>query len=173
MGVDQLVTGGSVTDPDVDSLTTDAVDYNSLTPDYRIAGPYVQSEGLTSNPTTTSTSYSTILEMAGADDISDIPTNATLYGRLVVQMKISNSSNKVFAVPKVDNGSSDERLGELEVTHTGDTNFTRVDSGWVEITSSISGVITFPRLEGKVDGGTGTHVRNRHGLLFAGVVSTA
>lgn len=159
----------------VSAFATDGLDYNSLTPDYRLSGPWVQSQGATSNQTTTNTSYTKIYDVAGAMDVSDIPTNATLYGRFYMLMKISNSSSTVFARPRVtdENGNGGTTLTELEISHTGDTNFDLADSGWTEITSSISGIVTGSQFEGKVSADTGTYSFVRQGLVFAGVESTA
>lgn len=152
------------------------LDYDGLTPDYRLTGPLTQADA-TSNTSTTSTTYpTTIFFLRGAFDISDIPTNSTLYGRLFMNMQISDAAETVFIRPRirdeVDGGAT--AIPELEISHTGDTAFTMVDSGWVEITTDIGGSIVSPnQLSGKVSGGTGTYNYLRHGLHFAGVTGVA
>jgi len=148
------------------SVNTDGVDYNALTPDYRLQTFNLPIES--SNQTTTSTDYTTLFELGGVVDVGDIPLNTSLYGRLIIANINDTSSETTFARPTVLGGGG--ALPELEVSRTS-TSFGIADSGWTEITTALSGNQRAWAIEGKVSGGTGEYFNNNLSLQLAGVES--
>lgn len=153
------------------TLDVDSVDYNSLTPDYRVAGPFTQSEGVSSSKSTSNGTYGVIYDVTGAVDGAAIPTNATLYGRFYHALR-ADTGETVFALPRFDTGvGSAVAITELEISKSG-TGWAVVDSGWQEITSiTPSQTFSVTDIRGKVSGGTGDFNYQRHGVLLAGVES--
>lgn len=141
-----------------DAIDTNLVNYNGLTPDYRLESFRTPTES--SDQSTTSTSYTQVLLYHGHLKLDQMPSALTLYGRLKVRVRNDTSNESVSVRPRIYDGANGtyRNLTSLELSGTS-TSDTVLDSGWTDISGDIdqlSALHRAPSLEMKVSGGTGT-----------------
>lgn len=160
----------SLLNPIFDSVTTDSVNIAGITPDYVVADTFQVDE--TSDQSTTSTNYGGGLGMMGTAAIDDLPSEYTLYGRFITGLTNDTGGETTRARPRLFDLADDSfiAMDSLEISATG-TSTERVDSGWVEITESLTGPVRCTTINFEVSGGTGTIEYDWVLLSFAGVAA--
>lgn len=167
-----------------DAVGTDAIDLSispTWTGEHTFGSVTIESLGIDGNThipiagaspkgdtdDTSSTSYTTIVDLAGTPiDVSEVPTEATLYGLFQVRGSADNGET-MHVRPRIysPTENSSAALDELELTF--DDNLSTESSGWTEITTTLTNTLYRPRdIQAKVSGGT-SGPDSRLTLLFA------
>lgn len=159
-------------DPRTNSLATDAVDFEGLTPDYRLAE--FKAATVSSNQSVASTSFTDTLALRGATLPSEIPSGATLHGRLLVRVDAPSSETITVRGRLWDDGADAWRVVTGEATSASGATDAVLDTGWSDISGNISNpsnVHNFAWVQAKTSsGGTGTVEHRNPSLELAGVV---
>lgn len=150
---------------DVRQLTTDDLTIGSSSDPVFAYPLYALGGGQTF--TTTSTSYTGL-----ANNQAWVPPfevldrgDMALHGYYVAGLKIGNSSQTVSSrISIIPDGGASQNI--LEITHTGDTNYTAVNSGWTDVSSLDLTSVSRISMQLKSSGGATAEVR-RASLIFA------
>ena len=165
------VNGEWITDRiDANSVRTDAVNHNGVTPDFHTY--FVTSWQEDEDQTTNSTTYEVGLNGEAAANVGEIPDGMTLYGRFIASISISVSTETVSAVPEfTEPGEDAVEILSLEVSSNETASGRFTDSGWVEVTEDLNRVMAGPKLYIKTSDSEETaSIRpSRTAIQFAGV----
>jgi hypothetical protein len=180
MGVDQVSKHDHSSDADgggTISPTTVDVDDHTINNSLSLPTGYVaafSSESVMSSQSAesvTTSTYASIGDSAGPTlPLGDLENgNVAAAVRFVARMKTHDSTTTAFVRPE----ATLDPVPELELSKTGDTGYSLLDSGWVRATN-LSNVppnsIVYWRIEAKnSDGSIGTSVADAS-LMFGGVV---
>jgi hypothetical protein len=162
--------GDGSTSADHQSIDTDRVNINGITPDRLLGpGPIITDES--GDVTTTSTSFTQVLRSGGALALDELPIGSSLYGRFMAVINNDTQGEETELVPRVFDydQQSNVDLDSLMISDGG-SGTVITDSGWVDMSASIDGSIITPYIyQARVTGGTGTIDSTSIGLQLAAV----
>lgn len=143
----------------IESLSTESIALDGVTPGWTIPSGTYKITAETSNQSTQNTSLTSLLTFNGKSVIN-IPDGMNLYAWFGTRITTDDAAETVTARPRVFSLTDEEwkDLPAIEVSHTGSTTSTHVNSGWTKITASIGDgeVLTAGEVRVKISTGTAT-----------------